>query len=82
MMLKAFKPHAANGAHESHGAGTAEGTGVGDSSGVNANGAVVGSRSAEAVRTISRRFSWMARTASAMRRDRRRFVADSSPPAG
>jgi hypothetical protein len=36
----------------------------------------------EAVRTISRRFSWMARTASAMRRDCRRFVADSSPPAG
>ena len=82
MMLKALKPHAANGSNESEGEAAAEGTGVGDSSGVNAYGAVVGSRSAEAVRTISRRFSWMARTASAMRRDRRRFVADSSPPDG
>jgi hypothetical protein len=36
----------------------------------------------EAVRTISRRFRWLERTASAMRRDCRRFVADSSPPAG
>jgi hypothetical protein len=35
----------------------------------------------EAVRTISRRFRWLERTASAMRRDCRRFVADSSPPA-
>jgi hypothetical protein len=76
------KSHESNGSHQSHGAGTAEGAGVGDSSGVNANGAVFGSHSAEAERTISRRFSWMARTASAMRRDCRRFVADSSPPAG
>ena len=36
----------------------------------------------EAVRTISRRFRWLERTASAMRRDCRRFVADSSPPPG
>jgi hypothetical protein len=36
----------------------------------------------EAVRTISRRFRWLERTASAMRRDSRRFVADSGPPAG
>jgi hypothetical protein len=36
----------------------------------------------DAVKTISRRFRWMARTASAMRRDCRRFVADSSPPPG
>jgi hypothetical protein len=36
----------------------------------------------DAVKTISRRFRWMARTASAMRRDCRRFVADSSPPLG
>jgi hypothetical protein len=36
----------------------------------------------EAVRTITRRFLWMARTASAMRRDCRRFVADSSPLPG
>jgi hypothetical protein len=76
------KSRESNGSHESHGAGTAEGAVVGDSSGVSANGAVVGGRSDEAERTISRRFSWMARTASAMRRDCRRFVADSSPPAG
>jgi hypothetical protein len=36
----------------------------------------------EAVRTISRRFRWLERTASAMRRDCRRFVADSGPPPG
>ena len=36
----------------------------------------------EAVRTISRRFRWLESTASAMRRDCRRFVADSSPPPG
>jgi hypothetical protein len=36
----------------------------------------------DAVKTITRRFLWMARTASAMRRDCRRFVADSSPPLG
>jgi hypothetical protein len=36
----------------------------------------------EAVRTISRRFRWLERTASAMRRDSRRFVADSGPPLG
>ena len=36
----------------------------------------------EAVRTISRRFRWLERTASAMRRDCRRFVADSGPPLG
>jgi hypothetical protein len=34
----------------------------------------------EAVRTISRRFRWSEHTASEMRRDCRRFVADSSPP--
>jgi hypothetical protein len=36
----------------------------------------------EAVRTISRRFRWLEHTASAMRRDCRRFVADSGPPPG
>jgi hypothetical protein len=36
----------------------------------------------EAVRTISRRFRWLENTASAMRRDCRRFTADSSPPPG
>jgi hypothetical protein len=36
----------------------------------------------EAVRTISRRFRWLERTASAMRRDCRRFIADSGPPPG
>ena len=36
----------------------------------------------EAVRSISRRFRWLERTASEMRRDCRRFVADSSPPPG
>ena len=36
----------------------------------------------EAVRTISRRFRWLERTASAMRRDCRRFVTDSGPPPG
>jgi hypothetical protein len=36
----------------------------------------------EAVRTISRRFRWLERTASEMRRDCRRFVADSGPPPG
>jgi hypothetical protein len=36
----------------------------------------------DAVKTVSRRFRWMARTASAMRRDCRRFLADSSPPPG
>jgi hypothetical protein len=36
----------------------------------------------EAVRTISRRFRWLERTASAMRHGCRRFVADSGPPPG